>query len=115
MQRQLDDARRKVDVDVYTITIRELLAMVDREELHRAPDYQRKFQWNEEAESRLIESILLGLPVPNIFVATNDDGRGKLSTACNECQRSSISRRLTVQNFRRFRVTAHCVLRVCAS
>lgn len=74
MQRQLDDARRKVDVDVYTITIRELLAMVDRDELHRAPDYQRKFQWNEEAESRLIESILLGLPVPNIFVATNEDG-----------------------------------------
>ena len=74
MQRQLDDARRKVDVDVYTITIREILGMVDREELHRAPAYQRKFQWDDEAESRLIESILLGLPVPNIFVATNEDG-----------------------------------------
>lgn len=74
MQRQLDEARKKVDVDVYTITVRELLAMAERDELHRAPEYQRKFRWNDEAESRLIESILLGLPVPNIFVATNDDG-----------------------------------------
>lgn len=74
MQKQLDEARRKVDVDVYTITVRELLAMVERKELHRAPEYQRKFRWNDEAESRLIESLLLGLPVPNIFVATNDDG-----------------------------------------
>jgi len=38
MQRQLDEARRKVDVDVYTITLRELLAMVERRELHRAPE-----------------------------------------------------------------------------
>ncbi|WP_340290839.1 DUF262 domain-containing protein [Aquipuribacter hungaricus] len=74
MQSQLEDQRRKVDVDVYTITVRELLAMADAGELHRAPEYQRKFRWNEEAESRLIESLLLGLPVPNLFFATNADG-----------------------------------------
>ncbi|QKW01025.1 DUF262 domain-containing protein [Streptomyces sp. NA02536] len=74
MQAQLEAQRRKIDVDNYTITVRELLSMAERSELKRAPEYQRKFRWDEEAESRLIESILLGLPVPNLFFATNDDG-----------------------------------------
>lgn len=74
MQQELDEQRRKVDVDNYTITVRELLSMAERSELHRAPEYQRKFRWDEEAESRLIESLLLGLPVPNLFFATNPDG-----------------------------------------
>lgn len=74
MQAQLDDQRRRVDVDNYTITVRELLSMAERKELHRAPEYQRKFRWDEESESRLVESILLGLPVPNLFFATNVDG-----------------------------------------
>jgi hypothetical protein len=74
MQKQLDDQRRRVDVDNYTITIRELLGMAEKGELKRAPEYQRKFRWDTEAESRLIESLLLGLPVPNLFFATNEDG-----------------------------------------
>ena len=48
--------------------------MSSRGELNRAPEYQRKFRWDAVAESRLIESLLLGLPVPSIFVATNPDG-----------------------------------------
>ena len=74
MQQELDDQRRKVDVDNLTITVREILSMAERRELHRAPEYQRKFRWDEEAESKLVESLLLGLPVPNIFFATNKDG-----------------------------------------
>lgn len=74
MQQELDVLRRKVDVDNYTITIRELMSMAENNELQRAPIYQRKFRWDEEAESRLIESLLLGLPVPNLFFATNTDG-----------------------------------------
>ncbi|MHC5559284.1 DUF262 domain-containing protein [Kocuria sp. U4B] len=71
---QLEDARKKVDVDSYNIIVRELVGMTERGELHRAPEYQRKFRWDAETESRLVESVLLGLPIPNIFVATNEDG-----------------------------------------
>lgn len=38
------------------------------------PDYQRDFTWDERRSSKLIESILLGLPIPFIFVAENRDG-----------------------------------------
>lgn len=39
------------------------------------PDYQRDFVWDASRQSRLIESIVLGLPIPPIFVAENKDGR----------------------------------------
>lgn len=74
LQQQLDDQRQRVDVDHFDITIRELIRMSEDGELQRAPVYQRKFRWDEATESRLIESLLLGLPVPSIFVATNPDG-----------------------------------------
>lgn len=75
---QLDSQRQKVDVDHFDITLRELHRMVSDEELIRAPSYQRRFRWREEDESRLIESLFLGLPVPSIFVATNKDGTWEL-------------------------------------
>ncbi len=37
------------------------------------PDYQREMAWDEENQSKFIESILLGLPIPYIFVADVSD------------------------------------------
>lgn len=37
------------------------------------PEYQRDFTWDEIRQSKLIESIILGLPIPFIFVAENQD------------------------------------------
>jgi len=36
------------------------------------PDYQREMVWTEENQSKFIESIFLGLPIPYIFVADVD-------------------------------------------
>lgn len=75
---QLEAQRRRVDSDNFDVTVRELVRMVGAGELDRAPDYQRRFRWDEERESKLIESIFLGLPVPTIYVATNRDGTWEL-------------------------------------
>jgi hypothetical protein len=37
------------------------------------PEYQRDFTWDIKRQSKLIESIILGLPIPFIFVAENKD------------------------------------------
>jgi hypothetical protein len=74
LQQQLDEQRRRVDVDNFDVTVRELVRMAAEGELDRAPAYQRKFRWTETDESKLIESLLLGLPVPSVFVATNPNG-----------------------------------------
>ena len=37
------------------------------------PDYQREMTWDEERQSKFIESVFLGLPIPPIFVADIND------------------------------------------
>lgn len=51
------------------------------------PDFQRGFVWDEKKQSRLIESILMRIPLPVFYVAENSegqlivvDGRQRLST-----------------------------------
>ncbi|MEP8683694.1 DUF262 domain-containing protein [Enterobacter hormaechei] len=48
----------------------------DEAELY-IPDYQREFVWSDIQKSRFIESLLLNIPIPYVFVADigNDDGR----------------------------------------
>lgn len=70
---QLNVERRRVDVAVADLTVREVVRMVRDGEMNAAPVYQRKFRWKAEDESRLVESLMLGLPVPSVFVAANAD------------------------------------------
>ena len=39
------------------------------------PFYQRKYVWKIEQASRLIESFLMGLPVPQVFFYVNNEGQ----------------------------------------
>lgn len=78
LQNQLDMHRQRVDVDHFDIPVRELLRMLGDGELAIAPEYQRQFRWDETRESELVESLLLGLPIPPIFVATNADATWEL-------------------------------------
>lgn len=47
--------------------------MVAEGDIHISPDYQRHFVWDGKRQSHLIESILLGIPVPSLYLATNSD------------------------------------------
>jgi len=38
------------------------------------PEFQRFFRWTDQQKSNLIESILLGIPLPPIFVSQRKDG-----------------------------------------
>jgi hypothetical protein len=78
LQVQLDEQRQRVDVDHFDIPVRELVRMVAEGELKTAPAYQRQFRWDAARESELVESLLLGLPVPPLFVATDKDGTWEL-------------------------------------
>jgi Protein of unknown function DUF262 len=68
---QLLAQRRKVDFDTYDVTVDELLRRVTKDRIDIAPVYQRQFRWDAEHQSRLVESVLLGIPVPPLFMATN--------------------------------------------
>lgn len=68
---QLEAQRRQVDFDTYDVTVDELLRRVSKGRIDIAPIYQRQFRWPSDRQSRLIESVLLGIPVPPLFMATN--------------------------------------------
>jgi uncharacterized protein with ParB-like and HNH nuclease domain len=56
------------------LSFRELITMYDEEELLK-PELQRYYVWEKPEASRFIESILLGLPVPSIFLANTKNDK----------------------------------------
>ena len=56
------------------VSFGELLSMYENKEIIINPSFQRYYRWSEEQKTRFIESLLLGIPIPPIFVATNGEG-----------------------------------------
>jgi len=75
IQDELKDARREIIKDSFDMSIGELTRIYERGELIINPVYQRLFRWDESQKTRFIESILLGIPLPPIFVFTDENGR----------------------------------------
>jgi hypothetical protein len=71
----IDSRLKKVHTQSLDLSFNELLDMRKNNELDISPDYQRLFQWSEGARSRFIESLLLEMPVPPIYVVEADEGR----------------------------------------
>lgn len=78
LREQLMNQKMKVDFNAYDFTIKEIISMVQDRLINISPDYQRHFRWGKERQSQLIESFFLGIPVPNIFMATNADSTWEL-------------------------------------
>ncbi len=66
---------KNVHTQSLDISFNELTDMVEHGELDIRPDYQRLFQWSEGARSRFIESLLLEMPVPPIYVVEEEDNK----------------------------------------
>jgi hypothetical protein len=65
----------RVSTRALDISFNELLDMSTNGELNISPDYQRLFRWSEGQRSRFIESLILQMPVPPIFVIEEEEGR----------------------------------------
>ncbi len=74
LQQEIDNAREDIRTDGYAVSIGEWISLYEKEEIDIHPEFQRFFRWTPEQKTRLIESILLGIPVPQIFVAQREDG-----------------------------------------
>ena len=64
----------EVRTDSFDMSFGEIVNLHENKELIIQPEYQRLFRWSDSQKSSLIESILLELPVPQIFVIENEDG-----------------------------------------
>ncbi len=69
----MKEQRRTVDFDTFDIQVQQLLLQLQKGQIHIAPAYQRQFRWDDARCSQLIEFLVLGIPIPNLFMATNRD------------------------------------------
>ncbi len=71
---EIDKKRTEFKSESYPMSIGELVSLYENEEIIINPDFQRYFRWTDTQKSRLIESLLLGIPIPSIFVFQREDG-----------------------------------------
>jgi uncharacterized protein with ParB-like and HNH nuclease domain len=74
LQKEISEKKREITTDGYPMSIGELASLYTSQELDIHPEFQRFFRWTILQKSKLIESILLGIPIPSIFVSQREDG-----------------------------------------
>jgi hypothetical protein len=74
LQEEIDSRIGEIRTDTLDISLGEILNLYQEKEFDIAPDFQRLFRWDWTQRSRLIESVLIEVPIPQIFVIEREDG-----------------------------------------
>jgi len=74
LQDEIDMRSTEVKSDSYAMSIGELTNLYTDAEIDIHPEFQRFYRWTPLQKTKLIESILLGIPLPPIFVSQRKDG-----------------------------------------
>lgn len=74
LEKEVSDERKRLSSDRLDISFGELINLYKNNELIIRPEYQRLFRWSEAQKTALIESIILSIPIPPIFVAEDKNG-----------------------------------------
>lgn len=65
----------QIKVNSKQFSIKLITDMIETGDIDISPDFQRHFVWNSSQKSRLIESLLLRIPLPNFYFAEDEEGR----------------------------------------
>lgn len=71
----VESRAQEIKVEKLSFSVRELGSMLEEGQIEIQPEFQRMFRWTLRQKSSLIESMLLSIPVPAIFVAADRDGK----------------------------------------
>mgnify|MGYP003608992533 FL=1 len=63
----------KISIDTKTLTMEGVLRRLEQKTIILNPDFQRNEVWNEEKKSRLIESLILKIPLPMFYVSADEN------------------------------------------
>jgi len=74
-QIEISPKRRRIYTDQGDPEIESLYGKYKRGKLILQPDFQRHFVWDQKKSSRLIESALLDIPIPIIYLSEEKDGK----------------------------------------
>ena len=65
----------KVLIRNETRTVQDVLRRIRQGQYVMDPDFQRDFVWDDTKQSKLIESVLMRIPLPVFYLAEDDDGK----------------------------------------
>lgn len=65
----------QIRVDTKTFSLHQIYDMIQEGDIDLSPDFQRHFVWDKTRQSRLIESILLRIPLPMFYFAQDEEGK----------------------------------------
>ena len=74
LNHEIEKWRKEIRTDGYPMSIGEWISLYESKEIDIHPEFQRFYRWTEIQKSNFIESILLGIPIPPIFVSQRKDG-----------------------------------------
>lgn len=72
--KDIDAEKLTVHTRQINFSLQELQNYVDANDIITDPDYQRNYIYDVKRASRLIESILIGIPIPVVYLAEEDEG-----------------------------------------
>ena len=75
---EIKNAQKKLKKERLDMSFGELVNLHEDGNLIIDKEFQRYFRWNDSQKSRLIESILVGIPIPSIFVVEDEEGKWEL-------------------------------------
>lgn len=78
LENEILEGRNSLSADRLDMSFGELMNMYSNDELVIDPEFQRLFRWDVHQRTRFIESLLLGIPIPSIFVAEDPDGKWEI-------------------------------------
>ena len=64
----------KIRITTKNFSLRDVVDQIEEGDIDLAPDFQREYVWQVRQRTRLIESILLGIPLPAFYFNQGDDG-----------------------------------------
>ena len=71
---EISTARKRVVTDGYEMSWGEVINLYRDNELVIDPVFQRLFRWEDNRKTRFVESLILGIPIPPIFVSQSEGG-----------------------------------------
>ncbi|MEQ9439737.1 MAG: DUF262 domain-containing protein [Cyclobacteriaceae bacterium] len=74
LEDEIVERRNEIRTDDLSMSIGEWQSLYENSEIDIHPEFQRFYRWSPNQKSNLIESILLGIPIPPIFVSQRKDG-----------------------------------------
>lgn len=80
-------AQDRLVLQASDLSLETIASMVEQQAIDTTPQYQRRERWTHKGQSKLIESFLLNIPIPPVYLAEDDfgtysviDGKQRLTT-----------------------------------